>query len=634
MTEPKTVPRRPSKPPTVAPNTSSPQESDAGGVDQRTLLEEISITGLGVIDAATIPLGPGLTVLTGETGAGKTMVVTSLDLLCGGKADAARVRTGANQALVQGRVRLGADSPLREVAADAGVDLDEQCLLLARTITAAGGSVGQAGQPSQAGAQADQPGQAEQQAPTTPAAKTPGRSRAYAGSRSVPAAWLGQVAQDLVAVHGQSDQQRLLKPSQQRQALDRFAGEPVAALLAEYRQAYQELARAQQELEQLSTQARERAREADLLRDGVARIEAVNPQPGELEQLEAEANRLTHADQLHAATATAHALLAGADVGEGTDAVAALAQAAKELANASAHDQQLAHFSHRVEQASYQVADVAAELAAYSTAVETDPVRLDAIGERREELAGLTRRYADTIEQVLQWAQDSRERLAQLEGDADHTQHLQQQVAHWSKRRQECATTLHQARAEAARELSKQVSTELTSLALPHAQLQVQVNAGEFGPWGADEVLLLLAPNPGSPPLPLHQGASGGELSRVMLALEVVLAGRDPVPVFVFDEVDAGVGGKAALEVGRRLAALARHAQVLVVTHLPQVACFADAHLSVVKSSDGSITRSGVVVLDRAARETEIARMLAGAQDSATARAHAAELLDQAATPG
>ncbi len=567
----------------------------------QTLLEEITISGLGVIDSATVALGPGLTVLTGETGAGKTMVVTSLGLLCGGKADATRVRAGATQAMVQGRVRLAPDSPLRHEVAQAGVDLeDDQELLLARSVAATG------------------------------------RSRAYAGSRSMPAGWLAQLAQDLIAVHGQSDQQRLLRPAQQRAALDRYAGPAVAALLEDYRQVWQQLNADTQQLEQLTAHARQRAQEADLLRDGLARIEAVNPQPDEIERLQAQADRLAHAEDLHTATSTAHALLVGGDdlgagPGSSTDVSTLLTQVAKLLTNASIHDSALAGLAQRVEQAGYQMADVAAELASYAAGVETDPARLDAIGARQQELAGLLRRYADTLPEVLQWAATASSRLAQLDQDDTSIASLQQRVDQGVARRQELAAALSAARGEAAQRMAAEVSAELAHLALPHAHLHVTVEPTQPGPSGADEVSLLLQPHPGSPALPLQQGASGGELSRVMLALEVVLAGRDPVPVFVFDEVDAGVGGKAALEVGRRLARLARHAQVLVVTHLPQVACYADAHLSVVKSSDGCVVSSGVVVLDRPAREAEIARMLAGAGDSATARAHAAELLDAAA---
>lgn len=572
----------------------------------RTVVEEITIAGLGVIDAATVELGPGLTVLTGETGAGKTMVVTSLGLLCGGKADAARVRTGAEQALVQGRLRLAVGSPLLAKLAEAGVDLDGDGgdeLLLARSVTSA--------------------------------AKGQGRSRAWVGSRSVPASFLAQLADELIAVHGQSDQQRLLRPSQQRLALDRYAGQAVAQPLQSYRQCHHQLAADQQRLEQVSSQAAQRAREAELLRDGLERIEAVNPSPGEVEQLQAEADRLAHAADVHAATSAAHALLAGAqdvDAASGAaDAASVLAAANKQLGAASSYDPALADFAARVEQASYLVADVAADLAAYSSNVDTNPARLDAIGARREQLAGLTRRYADTLEQVLDWAQQASQRLAELDDDTSVIQTLQQQVQQGLARREELAAAVRAARTQAATRLAQAVTAELSSLALPQAQVQVQVSPADFGQYGADEVTMLLAANPGSPALALQQGASGGELSRVMLALEVVLAASDPVPLLVFDEVDAGVGGAAALEVGRRLARLARHAQVLVVTHLPQVAAYADTHLSVVKSSEGTITSSGVLTLEGEPREREIARMLAGDQGSATALAHAAELLAGAA---
>jgi len=279
---------------------------------------------------------------------------------------------------------------------------------------------------------------------------------------------------------------------------------------------------------------------------------------------------------------------------------------------------------------SYLLTDTAADVASYATAIETDPARLAAVSERRAALTGLTRKYGDTLAEVLAWAEAGSRRLLDLDSTDEQITGLTARVEELTSRRERAASALTAGRAEAARRLEVLVTDELTLLAMPHAVLTIAVTPTEPGPHGADEVALLLAANPGAEPRPLHRGASGGELSRVMLALEVSLAGTSPVPTFVFDEVDAGVGGAAAVEVGRRLAQLARTAQVLVVTHLPQVAAYADRHVLVRKADDGSVTSSGLTVLDEETRERELSRMLAGLADSETARAHARELLEVA----
>jgi DNA repair protein RecN (Recombination protein N) len=296
------------------------------------------------------------------------------------------------------------------------------------------------------------------------------------------------------------------------------------------------------------------------------------------------------------------------------------------------HDPELAGLADRLAEAGYLVSDVGTELAAYAESVDADPQRLAVVQERRAELTGLTRKYGPTLQDVLEWSGRSAARLTELEGDDDRIEGLAAERAELAGRLEAEAAELTSVRTAAAERFSAAVTGELTALAMPHASVHVMVNpTGEYGPHGADEVEVRLAPHPGSSPLPLHKGASGGELSRVMLAIEVVFAGADPVPTFVFDEVDAGVGGKAAVEIGRRLARLARNAQVIVVTHLPQVAAFADQHLLVEKSDDGTVTRSGVTTLDREGRVRELSRMLAGLEDSELGRAHAEELLELAA---
>jgi DNA repair protein RecN (Recombination protein N) len=568
------------------------------------MLEEVRITALGVIDDAVLELSPGLTVVTGETGAGKTMVVTGLGLMFGGRADPARVRPGADRATVEGRLRIDPGSRVAQQVLAAGGELDDgdQALIVSRSVSAEG------------------------------------RSRAYCGGRSVPVSLLTYLADDLVAVHGQADQQQLLRPGRQREALDRFAGPELHAVLGEYQRAYERHREAGAELEELISQARERAAEAEDLRRGLAEIERAGPAEGEDAALLAEEDRLAHADALHSAATTAHEALLG-DPSSGSyqaaDAVSLLAGARQALDAVSGYDQALAGLAGRLAEAAYLVSDVATELASYVQSVDSDPARLAAVQERRAELTRLIRAYGGTVPDlsgVLAWAKQAAARLTELDSDDDRIASLSGETEKLAARVAELAGQLTGLRRAAADTFAARVTAELTALAMPHARLTVAVTpAGGFGPQGGDEVEIRLAAHPGAPPLPLAKGASGGELSRVMLAIEVVFAGADPVPTFVFDEVDAGVGGKAAVEIGRRLARLARLAQVIVVTHLPQVAAFADAHLVVEKTDDGSVTRSGVTSLDEVGRVTELSRMLAGLEDSEFGRAHAGELLAAAA---
>jgi DNA repair protein RecN (Recombination protein N) len=637
------------------------------------MLEEVRITGLGVIDDAVLELSPGFNVVTGETGAGKTMVVSGLGLLFGGRADPSRVRPGAERANVEGRLSVEADGPVARHVTDAGGDLDDEggTLILSRSVSAEG------------------------------------RSRAYAGGRSVPVSLLTYLADDLVAVHGQADQQQLLKPARQREALDRFAGPDLAAVLGDYQRAYRRHRDVRRELDELTLRAREREREAEDLRLGLAEIEQADPSDGEDVDLLAEEQRLSHADALQAAATTAHeALLGDPSAGQydAADAVTLLGVARQALEGAAHHDAALAALGARVSEAAYLISDVAADLASYAQSVEADPVRLAAVQERRATLSRLIRLFGgpaaepggvpDAGEQaprtaaagagaagradeagaagqagepgavgrtveagaagqagevgadahatpdavvsgvtaVLAWAKRAGARLAELEGDDDRITALTEEEAALAAEAGQLAGQLSAARKQAADKFAGDVTAELVALAMPHAQLTVAVTPlSEAGPFGADDVEIRLSAHPGAPALALHKGASGGELSRVMLALEVVFAGADPVPTFVFDEVDAGVGGKAAVEVGRRLARLARRAQVIVVTHLPQVAAFADTHLVVEKADDGSVTRSGVARMDPAGRVRELSRMLAGLEDSEFGRAHAEELLTAAA---
>ncbi|WP_026535252.1 DNA repair protein RecN [Arthrobacter sp. H14] len=568
------------------------------------MIEQIHIRDLGVISEATLTLGPGLSVVTGETGAGKTMVVTALGLLLGARSDAGAVRTGAKSALAEAVVRVSPQSSAALAAIEAGGEVEEYDdgaeLLLARTVGA------------------------------------DGRSRAHVGGRSAPVGVLGRIGADLVAVHGQSDQLRLRSSAAQREALDKFAGEELVQLQEEYGAAYSRWRTAATETEELRSASRERIREAGSLQSALEEIDGIDPQPGEDRALKAESIKLTNMEELRTAANVAGQSLT-ADVDIDTPDAATLVDAAKRtLEQVAEHDESLRSAAERLAEVGYIITDVAGELSSYAASLDGEgPDRLAEVEERRANLGNLIRKYAPTIDEVLEWAETSRARLDDLTDDSSRIEALDAEVVELEQRLVKMAAQLTALRMEAGKKLSERVSAELSALAMPDAALEVRIeDSGQLGPHGADVVELLLQPHAGAPARPLGKGASGGELSRVMLAIEVVLAEVDPVPTFVFDEVDAGVGGRAAVEIGRRLAMLAKHVQVLVVTHLPQVAAFADQHITVIKTSDtsgpGGVTASDVRLLDDAERVKELARMLAGQEDSSSAQAHAQELLQDA----
>ncbi len=570
------------------------------------MIEEMRIRDLGVISDATLPLGPGLTVVTGETGAGKTMVVTALGLLLGARSDAGSVRLGAKAASAEAVLRIETGGSVAQRALEAGAELTERAgtaeLILARTVTAEG------------------------------------RSRAHVGGRAAPVGVLSELGEQLVVVHGQSDQLRLRGTVAQRGALDKYGGAELAARREAYEAAFLRWKQAHTEREQLHSDQRERLREAESLAAAVDEITALEPLPGEDQALKAESMRLGNVEELRTAALTAHQSLISEEIGASADAVSLVDEAKRQLESVAQHDSALGTLGSRVAEVGYLLADISSELAAYAATLDGEgPGRLDEVESRRAALSVLIRKYAPTIDEVLAWRDTASMRLAVLEQDSTRADALDAEIAELDSALHEHAAALTGLRTDAARELAARVSAELTALAMPDAELHISVEPAEkLAAHGADEVSFALQPHPGSGPRPLGKGASGGELSRVMLAIEVVLAAVDPVPTFVFDEVDAGVGGKAAVEIGRRLAMLADHVQVIVVTHLPQVAAFAQHHIRVTKNvshgaeTDG-FTTSDVEVLPESERVRELARMLAGQEDSASAQAHAEELLADAA---
>jgi len=576
-------------------------------------LVELSIRGVGVIDSASWEWLPGLTVITGETGSGKTMVLTGLSLVLGGPSDSGLVRAGHDSAIVEGRFLVD-DPVIADVVAEAGGALDEDgSVVLSRSVAAAG------------------------------------RSRAHLGGRTVPAATLATLSSRLVAVHGQDDQHRLLRPAQQRAALDRFGGPGLEKCREAYREAFDELVETTRRLDDVIRHAGERRREAEDLRESIDAIDRVAPREGEEAALRIEAARLAHIDEIVRSAAAAHEALADDE----SSASSAIARAVASLARAAERDTELADVAARSERLAAETAELALDVTRYLDALDADPRRVDEVEERRAVLADLRRRlersgaWPDLASDPAAWRDSAAARLAEL-GDDDGL--VTELSARRDRLRAEAATraeALSAARVEAAQRLSSAVSSELASLAMASTSLAVKVAQRQGAPSGAgelaleidgvsysadrhgiDEIEFLLVTRDAPEGRPLSRGASGGERSRVMLALEVVFAGLDPVPTFVFDEVDAGVGGKAALEVGLRLALLARSAQVIVVTHLAQVAAFADQHVVV---RPGTVTATSISYVTGPERIAELARMLGGQEDSATAAAHAEELLDLAA---
>ena len=561
------------------------------------MISELRITDLGVISEATIEPHPGLTVVTGETGAGKTMIVTGLGLLLGSRADPKAVRTGADRARIEGAFQL-TDPALAERVAAVGAELEDgpdgvREVLVARDVTPAG------------------------------------RSRAYLGGAQVPVGVSADITADLVTIHGQTEHVRLAEADRQRQLLDAFAGPAALDPLGHYGTLWGEARSARAELTRLRAESQSRAREADLLRFGLSEIDRVGPQPGEDAALAAEAVRLQTADDLRLAAQAAMVALAGSD-DEAGGVLAALHDARRALEPAGRQDEKAAALGARLTETGYLLTDLTADLARYLDDLDSEPGRLEQIAERRHQLAALTRKYGTTCDEVLAWSAESATRLGQLESSDDRIAELTARLEELDAELAGLAARISTARREAAGRFSALVQTELAALAMPHATLSFETRVAEPGPYGGDQVDLLFSAHPGSEPRSLGKVASGGELSRIRLALEVVLAaGREP-RTLVFDEVDAGVGGKVAVEIGRRLAALARHTQVVVVTHLAQVAAFADRHYVVVKSDDGRVTTSGVRAVSDADRAAELARMMAGLETTESALAHAGELVQLA----
>jgi DNA repair protein RecN (Recombination protein N) len=549
------------------------------------VIEAIGIRNLGVIESAQLELQAGFTALTGETGAGKTMVLNALSLLLGGRADSTAVRTGQQQLFVEGTWRI-TDQELIQAVENLGGEVESNTLIVNRSVT------------------------------------SDGRSRAALGGAQTPAGALADLASRLVTVHGQSDQLRLKSLAAQRDALDEFGGETVRSAQAAYGLTYQAFRDVQARLERLQSAATSDQRRIHELRDLLVEFEKLSPQPGELQDVEDRINRLANVESLRISAATAHDALAESE----PSALELLGISARSLENSS--DAELRNLGTRLRELTASASEVSAEIASFLLDLEADPTQLEQLQLRKAALVQLERRLGIALEQIIESVPSWQAELLDLDGSDEQVEKLEMQLAATLSQLSLAANSLSQARQEAALRLSSLVATELADLAMQGNRFSITVTAlGEFENSGNDRVEFLLA-NAGSEPRPLAKGASGGELSRIMLAIELVLAGDHPMPTMIFDEVDAGVGGQAAVELGRRLRRLSEKTQVIVVTHLPQVAAFAHHQIQVAKEISGEITKSSVQLLDADARVRELARMLSGNPDSEVALQHAQELLN------
>ena len=551
------------------------------------MIESLSIRSIGVISSASLELAPGFTALTGETGAGKTMVLTALGLLLGERADSTSVRTGERQLFVEGRIR-SANKELLNRLEELGADVTGGEVIINRSVTA------------------------------------DGRSRAAIGGASVPISTLNEIAEELVTVHGQSDQLRLRSSAKQREALDQFGAEEIAGAKNAYAQLFTQYRELEQRLERMRGSSEADAIRIQRLKEQIADIEKVSPEPDELNRIEEQVKRLSNVESLRLSAGTAHDALTNE---EGMDAGVLLGQARKALETSG--DSKLQELATQASEAAAIAADLATELTSFLDELDADPAKLEQLMSRKAEIVALERRYGNSADQLVELLPSLQSELLDLDSSDEQLERLEMQFEATSSQLSFAAGQLTQLRKQAGEQLARRVTEELSALAMGGSSLEVRVSPlANFEASGLDRVELLLAAHPGAEPRPLGKGASGGELSRIMLAIELVLSSNQVLPTMVFDEVDAGVGGAAAIELGKRLSQLAQSTQVIVVTHLPQVAAFADHQIRVSKDVSGEITESSVSLLSRQEREGELARMLSGNSTSEVALEHARELLD------
>ena len=570
-------------------------------MSERTFLEEIHIKNLGVITGAALEFNKGLTVLTGETGAGKTMVLTALNLVLGGKTESTLVRSGEDRLSASALFSI----PKARISnfEELGLEIEDGTLTISRNVT------------------------------------KDGKSKAVASGVAVSASTLAEASQYLIEIHGQSSGLSITKGSRQRELLDRYAGEAFNKNLLVYQQYLNEYTNIKSRINELKKSAASREEALASLQLFSQTIAKLSPKTNEFKSIDDEISRLSSVEELRVSITVALAALESEDSG----AINALGQAKKSLDTVKGKDSRVERFSDEFNEAFFILADLMPNLTSYLESLEADPQRLDHLQVRKSELSTFVKKWGDipdADESLIALIERSKTISAQLEdlsGGEERIGVLEKELSQIKKNLLSQAKSLSKLRNQVALKLADEVSTEMHSLSMPQTNLCIEITSADydavlkesdFTSFGCDVVSMFLQTHRDGPLVSLAKGASGGEMSRVMLALEVVIAASNPVGTYIFDEVDAGVGGAAAIEVGRRLHTLSKNAQVIVVTHLPQVAAWGDFHYVVEKSTDGTVTSSGVNRVDGDERVSEIARMLAGLQESSSAKEHASELLE------
>jgi DNA repair protein RecN (Recombination protein N) len=554
------------------------------------LIRTIAISNLGVISHSELQLTSGLNVISGETGAGKTMLLTALQLMLGARADSSKVREGNQQLRVSG---IWEDLPesIRPQLEQLGADQDDD-LIITRTVN------------------------------------SEGKSRAIIGGANVPAGSLSDIAENLVVIHGQSEQIRLRSSTTQREALDTYGGETLREVKNGYQQVYKSWLDAKARLERLEQSSKDRDRRIAEINEFLTEMEQLQPEPEELDAISERLNRLENVEVIRNALSDSHGLITAS--GDAPDVEQFLNQVRRNLESVANKDSQLSSMAERANEILVLASELSVEMSSALSNLDAEPGELDRLNERKSKLVALERKFGGTLRELISQSQQWANELLDLQDGDEQIEKLEQHLAAVESQLSLASQKLTDQRKLAAEGLSTEVNQELSGLAMPDSKLVVEIEQSEFGPDGSDKVSILMAGYQGATPRPIAKSASGGELSRIMLAIEVVLAGKSPTPTMIFDEVDSGVGGSSAIEIGRRLQRLSQKCQVVVVTHLAQVAAFADNHLVVQKASGQGFVESDVQSVQDNLRESELARMLSGLQSSDSAITHAKELLQLA----
>jgi DNA repair protein RecN (Recombination protein N) len=553
------------------------------------MLRTLSIRNFAIIDRLDLDFGPGFNVLTGETGAGKSILMDALNLLLGSRSGAEMVRGGSEKAIVDAVFDLSKSPDVRQVVAAQGFDLDNDELLLSREVSSAG------------------------------------KSTARVSGRPATIAQLREIGDFLMDLHGQHEHQALLAVARHLDMLDAWGGRDFQTLRAEAAEAYHLAQRLRKERQDLEKDARERAHLLDLYRFQVTEISEAELRAGEDEELDLEYRRISNAQKLlDSAAATVTAIGGGDESG----ALDALASAVRGLEDAAQLDETLEPIVEAIRSATFELSEAARDLGRYQDEIEVDPERAEQIEERIEQIRTLKRKYGDTIEEILAFGEETAARLESLSNSEERSANLDKEIAKAEKRLADVCGKLTGLRCKAARDFEKIAQSELRELGMEKTRFEVQITQAEPTPKGADRVEFQIAVNPGEPLRPLAKVASGGEISRVTLAIKSAMAMQDALPTMVFDEIDIGIGGRTASVIADKLSRLAAATQILCITHLAQIASRGTTHFAIEKQTAGARTRVSVAKLDPEQRVAEIARMIGGAAVTDAVLQHSREMLE------